>query len=251
MARPLNLADAPNHPAFSYRPETGEDPYHAFLGVPLLRGGQVQRPAQAHDLADQALARTHAGQVDGQGIEALGGEQLHLAAGPAHVERAHLGDHGARDDAHDHVEAFLRRTAALDRLANLPQQAPLTPNDRSGHRHLAVVSSPSSLPSSIARRIGDGMPSLIRSDLSRRPSQQFDQLTGLAPLFLGVAADDGAFDAMVQMILQQLGLHPRQRRAHRLHLGEDVDAVAVFFDHARDPAHLPLDAAQAIGQLGL
>ncbi|HEY0435158.1 MAG TPA: phosphoenolpyruvate--protein phosphotransferase [Phenylobacterium sp.] len=39
--RPLNLADAPAHPAFSYRPETGEDPYHAFLGVPLLRGGRA------------------------------------------------------------------------------------------------------------------------------------------------------------------------------------------------------------------
>ncbi|HLK26838.1 MAG TPA: phosphoenolpyruvate--protein phosphotransferase [Caulobacteraceae bacterium] len=38
---PLNLSDAPNHPAFSYRPETGEDPYHAFLGVPLLRGGRA------------------------------------------------------------------------------------------------------------------------------------------------------------------------------------------------------------------
>ncbi len=38
--RPLNLADAPEHPAFSYRPETGEDPYHSFLGVPLLRGGR-------------------------------------------------------------------------------------------------------------------------------------------------------------------------------------------------------------------
>lgn len=41
FGRPLNLADAPNHPAFSYRPETGEDPYHAFLGVPLLRGGRA------------------------------------------------------------------------------------------------------------------------------------------------------------------------------------------------------------------
>ncbi|HEY9217518.1 MAG TPA: putative PEP-binding protein, partial [Phenylobacterium sp.] len=41
LGRPLNLADAPNHPAFSYRPETGEDPYHAFLGVPLLRGGRA------------------------------------------------------------------------------------------------------------------------------------------------------------------------------------------------------------------
>ncbi len=41
LGRPLNLANAPEHPAFSYRPETGEDPYHAFLGVPLLRGGRA------------------------------------------------------------------------------------------------------------------------------------------------------------------------------------------------------------------
>src|ERR1700760_2632301 len=41
LGRPLNLSDAPSHPAFAYRPETGEDPYHAFLGVPLLRGGRT------------------------------------------------------------------------------------------------------------------------------------------------------------------------------------------------------------------
>ena len=40
LGRPLNLTDAPLHPSFSYRPETGEDPFHAFLGVPLLRGGR-------------------------------------------------------------------------------------------------------------------------------------------------------------------------------------------------------------------
>ena len=40
LGRPLNLTDAPLHPKFSYRPETGEDPFHAFLGVPLLRGGR-------------------------------------------------------------------------------------------------------------------------------------------------------------------------------------------------------------------
>lgn len=40
-AQPLAIQDAPRHPAFSYRPETGEDPYHAFLGVPILRGGRV------------------------------------------------------------------------------------------------------------------------------------------------------------------------------------------------------------------
>src|SRR5579875_1139957 len=41
LNRPVNLSDAPQSPAFSYHPETGEDPYHAFLGVPLLRGGRA------------------------------------------------------------------------------------------------------------------------------------------------------------------------------------------------------------------
>jgi phosphotransferase system, enzyme I, PtsP len=36
-AQPLNIADAPHHERFSYRPETGEDPYNAFLGVPIVR----------------------------------------------------------------------------------------------------------------------------------------------------------------------------------------------------------------------
>ena len=40
-AEPISLSDAPSHPSFAYRPETGEDPYHAFLGAPLLRGGRA------------------------------------------------------------------------------------------------------------------------------------------------------------------------------------------------------------------
>jgi phosphotransferase system enzyme I (PtsP) len=41
QAEPLSLEDAPSHPAFAYRPETGEDPFSAFLGVPVLRAGQT------------------------------------------------------------------------------------------------------------------------------------------------------------------------------------------------------------------
>jgi phosphotransferase system, enzyme I, PtsP len=40
-AEPLALADAQLHPAFSYRPETGEEIYSSFLGVPVLRGGNT------------------------------------------------------------------------------------------------------------------------------------------------------------------------------------------------------------------
>ncbi|MGH6807054.1 MAG: phosphoenolpyruvate--protein phosphotransferase [Ensifer adhaerens] len=40
-ARPLNLSDAQAHPAFTYLPETGEEIYHSFLGVPILRTGRA------------------------------------------------------------------------------------------------------------------------------------------------------------------------------------------------------------------
>ena len=34
--RILNLDEASNHPAFAYRPETGEDRFHSFAGVPII-----------------------------------------------------------------------------------------------------------------------------------------------------------------------------------------------------------------------
>jgi phosphotransferase system enzyme I (PtsP) len=40
-AKPINMSDAQNHPAFSFRPETGEEIYHSFLGVPVLRAGNT------------------------------------------------------------------------------------------------------------------------------------------------------------------------------------------------------------------
>ena len=39
--RILNLEDAQKHPAFAYLPETGEEAYHAFLGVPMRRAGRA------------------------------------------------------------------------------------------------------------------------------------------------------------------------------------------------------------------
>ena len=40
-AQPLSLSDAQAHPAFSYKPETGEEIYASFLGVPILRAGDT------------------------------------------------------------------------------------------------------------------------------------------------------------------------------------------------------------------
>ncbi|MBT3886382.1 MAG: phosphoenolpyruvate--protein phosphotransferase [Rhodospirillaceae bacterium] len=40
-ARPLALTNLQDHPAYAYRPETGEERYHSLAGVPILRDGRV------------------------------------------------------------------------------------------------------------------------------------------------------------------------------------------------------------------
>ena len=43
-AEALALSDAQSHPSFSYKPETGEEIYRSFLGVPILRAGLCPNP---------------------------------------------------------------------------------------------------------------------------------------------------------------------------------------------------------------
>src|SRR5207248_5678874 len=39
---PVMVEDAFKHPRFKYFPEADEDPYHSFLGVPLIEGGSIE-----------------------------------------------------------------------------------------------------------------------------------------------------------------------------------------------------------------
>src|SRR6476620_1218368 len=41
LNEPINEPEASSHPAFSYRPETGEEIYHSLLAVPIVRDGAV------------------------------------------------------------------------------------------------------------------------------------------------------------------------------------------------------------------
>ena len=88
---------------------------------------QVQRRAAAGDLADQALARAHAGGVHRLAVQALGGEQLLLARGPAQVDGADLRDHRAGDDRDDQVEPGLGGRRRRHRFANLAKERPRPP----------------------------------------------------------------------------------------------------------------------------
>ena len=60
---PLNLAEAREHPDFAYRPETGEEIYHSFAGVPIIRreasvgvlGVQHSEPREYQEVEIEAL----------------------------------------------------------------------------------------------------------------------------------------------------------------------------------------------------
>lgn len=58
--------------------------------------------------------------------------------------------------------------------------------------------------------------------------------------------DGGAGYAVADVLFEQVQGDGVERLGDRGNLGEDVDAVLVFIDHAGDAADLPFDAAQAL-----
>ena len=69
---PLNLEDAPLHPSYRFISETGEEPYHGFLGVPIIQYGNVlgvlvvrQRDKRKFAEEEEAFLVTLAAQLAG------------------------------------------------------------------------------------------------------------------------------------------------------------------------------------------
>lgn len=103
-AAPINLSDAQAHPAFSYRPETGEEIYHSFLGVPILRAGNtlgvlvVQNRARRTYSEEEVEALQTTAMVLGEMVAS--GELLSLAqpgAEPAIRRPVHVSGAGLTD----------------------------------------------------------------------------------------------------------------------------------------------------------
>ncbi|QPC43046.1 phosphoenolpyruvate--protein phosphotransferase [Kaustia mangrovi] len=95
-AEPLNLSDAQTHPAFKYLPETGEEVYRSFLGVPILRAGltlgvlvvQNQTPRQYSEEEVEAL------QITAMVLaEIIASGELEEVAAAVEVDVAHLRSH--------------------------------------------------------------------------------------------------------------------------------------------------------------
>ncbi len=69
---PINLADAAKHEHYRYFPETGEERYHAFLGVPIIHQRKVlgvlvvqQHEPRRYDEAEEAFLVTLSAQLAG------------------------------------------------------------------------------------------------------------------------------------------------------------------------------------------
>jgi phosphotransferase system, enzyme I, PtsP len=86
-ARPLAVADAPAHPAFAYRPETGEELYKSLLGVPILRGGKVLGV-----LVIQNRAARHYTEEEIETLETIAMVLAEFATGDGLVLASDLGD---------------------------------------------------------------------------------------------------------------------------------------------------------------
>ncbi len=82
-AEPLNLDDAPAHPSYLFLTETGEQPYHGFLGVPIIQNRQVlgvlvvrQILPRRFDEAEETFLLTLASQLAGAITHAMASGEL-------------------------------------------------------------------------------------------------------------------------------------------------------------------------------
>ena len=101
----INLEDASSHPRFHYLPETGEDRYNSFLGVPIMNRRKVlgvlvvqQQEKRRFGEAEEAFLVTLSAQISGvvAHARALGQlENLHAPKGGVASPRIFHGVAGA------------------------------------------------------------------------------------------------------------------------------------------------------------
>ena len=137
-ATPLNLCDAQNHPAFSFRPETGEEIYHSFLGVPILRAGNtlgvlvVQNRAKRTYVEEEVEALQTTAMVLAEMIAS--GELSALATARRRAGRAPLAAQDRRDPVRRHRARPCRAARAARRHHQLHRRGPAEGNQAARYR---------------------------------------------------------------------------------------------------------------------
>jgi len=93
---PLNIDNAPEHPRFQFLPETGEDPFMSFLGVPIIHHKRLlgvmvvqQRDSRQFDAGEEAFLVTMSAQLAGVIAHAEAtGNILHIPKTPSEPKKS-------------------------------------------------------------------------------------------------------------------------------------------------------------------
>jgi phosphotransferase system, enzyme I, PtsP len=115
----MNLPDAQNHPAFAYRPETGEEPFASMLAVPVRRAGRTLGVVAVQNRTPRGYSEEEVDEVET--VAMLLAEVLASA--------------GASDGAGEGVAATVPRVFAGSTLAPGIAIGPVVLH---GHRHRPV-----------------------------------------------------------------------------------------------------------------
>ena len=88
----LNLDEATSHPDFAYKPETGEELFHSFAGVPIVR-----REKAVGVLAVQHREQRKFDDVEVEALQTVAMVLAELIAGAGLIDEGGAGTQGARD----------------------------------------------------------------------------------------------------------------------------------------------------------
>ncbi|MBU3077727.1 phosphoenolpyruvate--protein phosphotransferase [Sphingomonas quercus] len=104
----MNLAEATSHPAFAYKPETGEELYHSFAGVPIVR-----RERAVGVLCVQHVASRRYDDVEIEALQTVAMVLAELIAGAGLIDMSR----GAGVDARDAGAIRLTGLKLVDGMA--------------------------------------------------------------------------------------------------------------------------------------
>ena len=74
--------------------------------------------------------------------------------------------------------------------------------------------------------------------------QNIDDFGYFFALFIFVAASDGMFNAVAHMIAKNFFFGAAKRRPHRSYLGDNVDTITIFINHAGQAPDLTLNSVE-------
>ena len=258
-AEPVNLENAPDHPRFKYFPETGEERYHAFLGVPIVHHRRLlgvlvaqQRERRRFDdehvaflitlAAQLAGAISHAeliGEVDNR-REVLKQENVQIrgipgaagvAVGQGVVAYALADLDSVPDRAAASVEeeerAFRQAVKAVqDELAEIRDrmESVLPPEERLLFDAYVMMLGSDSLVNGTVERIrgGSWAPAALR-DTVRESTRNFEDMDD--PYLRERASDVRDIGRRILMRLQSHVRDPEEFPGRTILVGEDVTAT--------------------------